>query len=298
MHLRLLYEVIRFGIGKLNWLEKNKSDNNGLNALLEFENYELLMGKISALSKDGSFDNDSLDELGNGFDFLKQVYECKKDEYMLPEVLISHLGDGEELNGEYCLKINPANYRKLLYGLCLEAFRKTKDNSISENLKGNRSSGKEEDDRNDWRRYLCCTRILNDSASWSGQTLKRLKGMEYPVLIAGSKRNANCFKDIVLNRVFLGCFPDLFDGRVDKLELCGGYRYNGEGWSYVGIGSYVEFHYEDNYFMYRMHSSGSNLGIVYWWDSKKEYHEEQLTSYDCFMSEQFVGILQSALGCS
>ena len=72
---------------------------------------------------------------------------------MLPKVLISHLGDGEELNGEYCLKRNPANYRKLLYGLCLEAFRNTKDNSISENLKGNRSSGKEEDDRNDWCRY-------------------------------------------------------------------------------------------------------------------------------------------------
>ena len=56
MHLRLLYEAIRFGMGKLNWFEKNKSDNNGLDALLEFENYELLMGKISALSKDGSFD--------------------------------------------------------------------------------------------------------------------------------------------------------------------------------------------------------------------------------------------------
>ena len=293
----LIKGQIREELAKLNWLEKNKSDSDGLNALLKFENYELLMGKISALSKDGLFDNDSLRELRGRFELLKLI--CNdNDEYRFPKVLISHLDDGAKLNGDYCLKRNPANYKKLLYGLCLEAFRKAKDNSISENLRGNRSSGKEEDDRNDWRWYLCCTRILNDSASWSGQTLKRLKDMQYPVLIAGSKRNANCFKDIVLNRVFLGCFPALFDGRVDKLELCGGYRYDAEGWSYVGIGSYVEFRYKDNYFMYRMHSSGSKLGIVYWWDSKKEYHEERLTSYDCFRSEQFVGILQSALGCS
>ncbi len=145
----LIKGQIKEELAKLNWLENNDLDDKGLIALLEFENHELLMGKISALSKDGSFDNDSLDELGNRFKFLKQVYECKEDEYMLPKVLISHLGDGEELNGEYCLKRNPANYKKLLYGLCLEAFRKTKDNSISENLKGNWNSGKEKDDGND-----------------------------------------------------------------------------------------------------------------------------------------------------